>query len=477
MAARQDVADRELWRLSATELAARFARGAASPEDYLDVLLARIERINPRLNALVVQNPQARAEARESAVRLREGRARGPLEGVPVAVKDSICVRGLPATWGSPAFRDQWSVEDETPVRRLREQGAVILGKTNVPEFALEGYTSNRVYGTTGNPWNPALTPGGSSGGSVAGVAAGLFPLALGTDGGGSLRRPASHTGLVALKPSIGAVPRFPTLPQILLDFEVIGPIARTVADAALLYGAIAGGPRYGPDDNTAKRQEVPRAPPPPLRILYVPAIGDNALDPEIEASVAAAAKLLASLGHRVETGELPFGIDEIAAFWSIVGQVGLAYVFSQHPEAERLAAPRFVEMAAAGRKVPASRYLEGIEMVSAFRHTVAAAFRSVDLIMTPSAAALPWPADEPYPPFIAGRQVGPRGHAVYTGWVNAAGHSGIALPCAPSASGLPIGFQLIAPIGAEPLLFRVGAQYEAAAPFADRWPALATEV
>jgi len=148
--------------------------------------------------------------------------------------------------------------------------------------------------------------------------------------------------------------------------------------------------------------------------------------------------------------------------------------VFSQHPEAERLAAPRFVEMAAAGRKVPASRYLKGIEIVRAFRHTVAQAFRSIDLIMTPAAAALPWPAEDPFPPVIAGRSVGPRGHAVYTGWVNASGHPGIALPCAPSASNLPIGFQLIAPIGAEASLFRIAAQYEAAAPFADRWPVLA---
>ncbi|HEY2969538.1 MAG TPA: amidase, partial [Casimicrobiaceae bacterium] len=191
MAACEDVEDAELWRLGASELARYFARGAVTPAEYVDVLIARIERINPRINALIALDPRARADAEESAARLREGRARGPLEGIPVAVKDNILVKGMPTTWGSRALRDFVSEEDELPVRRLRDGGAIILGKTNVPEFTLEGYTGNSLFGTTRNPWDPALTPGGSSGGSVAGVAAGLFPLALGTDGGGSIRRPA----------------------------------------------------------------------------------------------------------------------------------------------------------------------------------------------------------------------------------------------------------------------------------------------
>jgi aspartyl-tRNA(Asn)/glutamyl-tRNA(Gln) amidotransferase subunit A len=474
MAAEQDVTTRELWRLTATELAARFARNAATPVDYLDVLLARIERLNPRINALIAFNTQARAEALESTARLREGRVRGPLEGIPVAIKDNILVKGMPTTWGSRAFRDAVSAEDELPVRRLREAGAVILGKTNVPEFTLEGYTGNSLFGTTRNPWNVALTPGGSSGGSVAGVAAGLFPLALGTDGGGSIRRPASHTGLVGLKPSIAVVPRFPTLPQILLDFEVIGPIARTVEDAALLFSAIAG-PGMGDRPGLATRvSRVSLDAPPPLRILYVRTIDDNALDPEIDASVSSAVQTLVGLGHHVEFGPLPFDLAAIVEFWPILGQVGLAYVFAQHPEAEQLAAARFVEMAQAGRGIGASRYLGGIETVRIFRHDVAAAFESFDLIVTPSAAALPWPANEFFPPTIAGRPVGPRGHAVYTGWVNACGHPAISMPCAPASNGLPIGFQLVGRHGDDELLFRIAAQYQAAQPFADRWPALA---
>ena len=464
----------ELWRLSASELSARLRRHEVTPSAYLELALERIERINPLINALIFLNPRARDDARESTTRLRDGAARGPLEGVPVAVKDSILVKGMPTTWGSRAFRDAFSDEDEYPVKRLREQGAVILGKTNVPEFTLEGYTSNPLFGTTGNPWDPALTPGGSSGGSVAGVAAGLFPLALGTDGGGSIRRPASHTGLVGLKPSIGAIARFPTLPQILLDFEVIGPIARTVEDAALLYNAICGPDARDRNSLTARAKPVGLEPRSELHILYVPRFGDHPLDPEIEASVAHATKLLSTLGHRVDTGTLPFDLRPIVDFWPILGQVGLAHVFARNPGAESLAGKKFIEMAGVGRNISAARYLEGIETVRAFRREVGGAFEYFDLIMTPTAAALPWPAAEPFPTTIAGREVGARGHAVYTGWVNACGHPAISLPCAPAKSGLPIGFQLIARYGEDELLFGVAAQYQRAMPFEERWPALA---
>ena len=467
----------EPWRLSATEVGAAFERHETTPSEYLECLLGRIELINPRINALVCIDPRARDAARASTARLRAGAGLGPLDGVPVAVKDNILVQGLPTTWGSRAFRDTPSAEDEFPVRRLREQGAVILGKTNCPEFTLEGYTGNLLHGTTRNPWNPDLTPGGSSGGSVAGVAAGLFPLALGTDGGGSIRRPASHTGLVGFKPSIGAIARFPTLPQILFDFEVIGPIARTVDDAALLYNGMCGPQPRDRLSLAARAQPVKLEPPGPLRILYVPRFGSHPLDSEIAASVDAAAALLAGLGHHVETGVLPFGLDPIVEFWPLLGQVGLAYLFDRYPAAQAMAAPRFVDMAEAGRNVPAARYFQGIETVRVFRSEVAAAFENCDLLLTPSAAALPWPADELFPSRIDGHEVGPRGHAVYTGWVNACGQPAINLPCAAAKNGLPIGFQLIARYAEDELLFRIAAQYQQAFPFHARWPALAENV
>lgn len=465
-----------LWRLPAVELAGRYRRGEATPVDCLEQALARIERLNPALNAVVALAADAREAARASAARYRAGTPKGPLDGVPVAVKDNILVRGMPTTWGTRAWRDRPTAEDELPVKRLRDAGALVVAKTNVPEFTLEGYTGNALFGATRNPWDPRLTPGGSSGGSVAGVAAGLFPLALGTDGGGSIRRPASHTGLVGFKPSIGAVPRYPTLPQILLDFEVIGPIARTVADAALLFEAIRGPDPLDRPSPEGPPDAVTLDLPPRLRIRYVARFGDHALDPQIEASVAAAAQVLRRLGHEVTDAPLPFDLAPITDFWPLLGQVGLAYLFAGDRELEPLAQPKFAAQADAGRRVPASRYLEGIEAVRLFRRAVAAAFGAFDVLMTPAAAALPWPAEQTHPPTIAGREVAPRGHAVYTGWVNACGHPAVALPCDPAAEGLPIGFQLVAGFGRDTLLLRLAAQYEAAARFAERWPALAVQ-
>ena len=451
----------ELWRLSATELARRYHDGSASPVDVVEACLARLEAVNPKLNAVNARRDEAAlAQARASAQRHASGRALSPIDGVPITVKDSLYTRDLPTTWGTRALRDWCTGEDELSVARARAAGAIILGKTNVPEFALEGYTANPLFGVTGNPWNPALTPGGSSGGAVACVAAGVGPLAIGQDGGGSIRRPASHAGVVGLKPSLGLVPRGHVLPSLLLDFEVIGPFARTVADARLLFEVM--------------RDPHPAAKPGgPLRILYVERFGDAPLDPQIAASVRAAVTTLAGLGHRVEEGPLPLDLGFYIEAWPQIGQIGLAHLFDAHPDWAAQASTKYLEMAEQGRRLPAARLWEIIEQVRALRRTSAKLFDDVDVIVTPSAAALPWPAADAYPPMIDGRPVGPRGHAVYTGWVNAAGLPGLALPCAPSKEGLPIGMQLVGRWGSDDALLDLGAAFEQAQPWASRWPTL----
>jgi aspartyl-tRNA(Asn)/glutamyl-tRNA(Gln) amidotransferase subunit A len=243
-----------------------------------------------------------------------------------------------------------------------------------------------------------------------------------------------------------------------------------------MLFNAVCGADARDRSSLAANAHPVTLDAPPSLRILHVPVFGEHPLDARIEASVARAAAVLAGLGHRVETGTLPFDLQRIDDFWPLLGQVGLARVFMHHPAAEALAAEKFRQMADAGRKVSAARYLDGIEIVRAFRREVAEALAAFDLILTPSAAALPWPAGQPFPTAIAGRNVGPRGHAVYTGWVNACGHPAINLPCDPADDGLPIGFQLVGRYGDDERLFRVAAQYERAVPFGTRWPALAGE-
>ena len=462
----------EPWRLPATELAAAYRRREIDPLTVFDALADRIGRINPALTAIVEIDAGARAAARRSAGRYARGEPLGPLDGVPVTIKDSILVAGLHCRWGSRLYADYVPAQDELPVARLRAGGAVIVGKTNVPEFTLEGFTTNLLFGTTRNPWDTRLTPGGSSGGAVAAVAAGLGPLALGTDGGGSIRRPVSHTGLVGLKTSIGRVARGPSLPQILLDLETIGPIARTVDDVALAMQVIGAPDAF---DRRSIALADARRRGRPLRLRYVRRFGDAPVDPAILASTDAAARTLAALGLAVEEGPLPFDIAPVAEMWPVLGQVGAAFVAGLHPGREGEIGARMRAQAEAGRGIPATRYLAVVEALDAFRRTVTAAFEHVDVIMTPSAAALPWPADEPFPSVIDGQPVGPRGHAVYTAWVNACGHPGLALPSAPSADGLPIGFQLVGPFGADELLIEIGREFEAAQPWRDRWPALAT--
>lgn len=470
MAAQHDVT--RSWRLGALELAAAYAAGTLTPLAVVEALGERIARLNPKLNALITINPAAREDAAAATARWAGDTPLSPLDGVPLTVKDHLNVKGLATTWGNRALAGRIAEQDELAVARCRAAGLLILGKTNVPEFTLEGYTDNALFGATRNPWNPALTPGGSSGGAVAALAAGLCPLALGTDGGGSIRRPASHTGLVGLKPSIGAVARAGSLPQVMLDFEVVGPLARTAADAEALYRVIEGPDRRDQGSLWAR----PAASAGPLRILYVPRFGEQPLDPEIAESVGRAVAVLEGLGHRVTRGALPFGLAAVDRFWPMMGAAAVAAIFAALPETEPVAAERFRALAAQGRQLPAADYLGGWEGIRRFRERVSQAFEAVDIIITPSAAALPWPAAQPYPPEIAGRAVGPRGHAIYTGWVNACGHPAINLPAPPSAGGLPIGFQLVGAFGQDAQLLQLAADYERANGRGWRWPALAEQ-
>lgn len=448
----------------ATTLAASLRAGALSAEGLLDLCLERIRRIDPRLNCFVtLDEAGARAAARESDARLRAGTPRSGLEGVPVSVKDNILVAGMRATWGSRALADFVPDRDELPVARLRAAGAVILGKTNVPELTLEGYTRNDLFGVTRNPWHTRLTPGGSSGGAASGVAAGLVPVALGTDGGGSIRRPACHTGLVGFKPSTGRMARIDGFPAILTDFETVGTLTRSVADAVLLDAILAG-----PD--ARDRRSLSVAAPPwageRRRILFMPRFGAVPVDPEVAAATGAVADALATAGHAVERADVFFDLDELARIWFVISRAGVAWLVAR--EGGRIAAQAGAAvraMAADGASVTGADYIDALERVAAFRRRCAEVFAGADLILTPSAGALPWPAEVPYPDRIAGQPAGPRDHAVFTGWVNIAGLPGISLPVALSAAGLPIGVQFVAGFGADAALLDFARTFAAAHP------------
>jgi aspartyl-tRNA(Asn)/glutamyl-tRNA(Gln) amidotransferase subunit A len=470
----------DLWRLSAAELVAGYRAGTFTAVDALDACCARIDHVRPTLNAFVGDQPHARRLAREaaeaSAARWRRGVALGPLDGVPVALKDNLHAAGLGTSWGSLLLRDFVAARDEAPIARLRAAGAVFVGKTNLPEFAMQGQTSNRIWGTTRNPWNPALTPGGSSGGAVAAVASGCVPLAIATDGGGSIRRPASHCGLVGFKPSQDAVVRDGGLPEIFLDYEVVGAIARSVGDVERAMGALSA--RVGSASPPAGMDAEPTR---KLRILFVPRFGSAPVDPGIRAHVAAAAARFAALGHALDEAAAFDLADDVNAQWPLVSAAGLAWLFedavARWPELaangraadEALCTPGSLAALELGRGATARVLFAADAAVLRLSQRLDVLFAEHDAILTPTTAALPWPVDEPYPATIDGREAGPRGHAVFTAFANAAGLPAVALPCG-DVGGLPVGLQLVGPRGADCRLLALARAFEAAHP----WPLLA---
>lgn len=449
------------WTLTIAELADIYQSGQTDPVQVVEAFRNRIAELDPALNCFVAHNPDLDEQAEQSAARCKAGKPLSRLDGIPLAIKDNLVVSGMPATWGSAAFTDHICTEDELPIARLRAAGALFQGKTNTPEFAVDGYTHNVLFGTTRNPLNPDLTPGGSSGGSASAVAAGMTMAAIGTDGGGSIRRPAGYTGLYGLKPGIGAVPRSGGLPQVLLDFEVVGGLTRCVADLRLLHETMSGpdlrdpASRTYPDSAILDRQ---------LRILHVPLLDGQPCDPDIRAASSRAANMMADLGHKVSSSEMPFDLTVLNDVWPRIGRIGLAQMFDAKPHLEEKASATYRDMAREGRKFSAPQLLEVLEIVSQLRAKVGELFTSFDVIMMPCAAARPWPASLPFPDHIDGQSVGPRGHAIYTGWINAMGLPALAIPFGPPVDGIPVGIQLAADLGQEALLLQLGEAYECAA-------------
>lgn len=461
-----------VWRLSAADLHKAYSRGALSPVEVTRAILERITALNPQINAVVhVDATGAMKAAEASAARYREGKSLGPLDGIPATIKDSLVLGGMPATWGSQLLKSNLPPVDELPVARLRAAGVVFLGKTNVPEFTVQGYTNNLLFGATGNPWNPALTPGGSSGGAVASVAAGFGPIALGTDGGGSTRRPAGYTGLVGLKPSIGRITRSGGFPEIYNDIEVVGLFGHTVQDVATTLSIVsAPDPRdrhslsFTGAVTMAETHESPQKP----RILYLPRFNDHPVENEIVAAMDKVADQLAEAGCRVAEDAMPFDIDDATAALATMMPVGLAMIVDQLGGPERIT-PALQPMYETGKTISGAAYLAALNHATKLRKQMAGFFRDWDAILTPSAAAQPWAKDKVFPETINGERAGPRAHAIYTGWVNLAGLPGLGLPAALDGNGMPMGFQLIGGYGRDAMLLALGRRYEAIAPWADR--------
>ncbi|MDA9402144.1 amidase [Bradyrhizobium sp. CCBAU 45389] len=451
------------WHLDVAQLIQGYAKQAFTPVDVIEDCLARARICDRSLNAFLhFSEADALQGGEASRRRWAEARPLGVLDGVPVSVKDNLHVAGMPTTWGSPLMRGFVATEDEAPVARIRAAGAVLFAKTSLPEFAMQGYTANALKGTTYNPFDVSLTPGGSSGGAAAAVAAFCGPLALATDGGGSIRRPASHCGLVGFKPSAGLVKRHGGLPEIFLSHEVAGGIGRNVADVAGFTEILAG------QQLAAASNKV--------RILYVSSFSDAPVDPGIADAVARAAQRFETMGHIVETRASFDLSDEINGLWPQLSAIGLAWLFEDGARWPELGLrggaqpdPMMCGEAARaalqeGRSAAATVLFDLVGAIERLKRRLDTLFASYDAILTPATAALPWPADRAYPETIAGQAAGPRGHAVFTGIANAAGLPALALPCG-WVSKLPTGFQLLGPKRADAAVLALGREYEQSFP------------
>jgi aspartyl-tRNA(Asn)/glutamyl-tRNA(Gln) amidotransferase subunit A len=388
-------------------------------------------------------------------------------------VKDTLWTAGVRTTMGSVIHADFVPAEDAVVVARLRAAGAIVLGKTTTPEYAFKGQTDSVLFGVTRNPWSLAHTPGGSTGGGAAAVAAGLGPLAVGTDEGGSIRLPASFSGIVGLKPTFGLVPRVPVGVAELLTH--IGPLARTVEDCALFLAVAAGR-----DDRDGWSAPAPPAdyvaelgrPPGRLRVAWSPRLGYAAVDPEVLRVTGAAVARLPALGWSVE--EADPGFEDPAAISDAFRYPPLAVALAEHlPRHRARMDPGLVALVELGQRMSGEDVARALLRRHALWAQVEAFFRRYDLLATPVVAVPPLRADGPPPTEIAGRAVGRRGWIPFTYPFNLTGQPAIAVPGGFTADGLPIGLQLVGRRFEDGLVLRAAAAIEAAWPWADRRPPL----
>lgn len=436
----------DLPDLSATELARLVATREVSPVEVVDACLERIERLNPTLNAVVTLNERARDDAKSLERRIEAGKGVGSLAGVPVGIKDVTEVAGLRTTYGSPLYKDHVPSEDALVVRRLRAAGAIILGKTNTPEFAAGGNTFNDVFGVTRNPWDPSRSAGGSTGGGAVGLVTGMIALAQGTDLGGSLRIPASFCGVVGLRPSLGLVPTVPS-DWVWDHLQVTGPMARTAEDVALMLQAIAGPSEDAPFAQPIEGRDfvaaVRRGPHEGLRVAYCPDIVRIGMEPDVERVCSAAVQALAGQGVSVEHVDLDLSNGR-EAFLALRGLWFLAHFAARLDKLEQFGVNVRNNLkqglATSAEQLGRAEYARG-EIWRRFRELL----QAYDHLLTPTMAVPPFPVEQNYPETIAGKKM-----ETYVDWIaptfvlSLTGLPVASVPVGLDASGLPVGMQIV---------------------------------
>ncbi len=480
--------DNEICRLDAVSLAARIRSRALSAVEVTEAVLRRMDLLEPHIHAFCAPaHDLARATAKAVERRIMAGEPVGPLAGVPVGIKDLLATKDLPTVMGSPLYRGFTPDEDDIVVERLKQADAVIIGKTNVPEFGYSGVGHNPVFPTTRNPWNLALTSGGSSAGSGASVAAGVAPFAVGSDGGGSVRIPAAHCGLVGIKTSMGRVPLYPGCKDERYpgvsgweSLEHIGPISRTVADSALMLEIIAGPdprdrlslPAVGFEWLQAASACGLRG----KRVAYSADWGYAAVDPEVRRVVADAARAFETdLGCIVEAAD-PGWDDPFQAFWGLVAmETDLTGLRAMAKGREHEMSPHLVSFLE--RRWTAEEFTDAIMVRKAVCNKMWRFMQRYDLLLTPTLAVPPFPVGIQGPEMIDGRAVADTQWLCFTFPMNMTGQPAATVPAGFTREGLPVGLQIIGRHLDDELVVQACGAFEAVRPWCDHWPALLGEL
>ena len=473
--------DADLAFAPATQLRQLIDAGQVSCVELAELFYQRIEEFNPQLNAYLTLCPEQALETAGKAQDARQrGESRGPLHGIPISVKDLEMTRGVTTTLGSALFRDRVPEYDSVVVERVKAAGAIILGKTNTPEFGLSGTTENKLGEPCRNPWDTTRTPGGSSGGAGAALAAGLCTLATGSDGGGSIRIPASFSGVFGIKPSQGRVPRYGGYGRPAANhFSQSGPMSRSVADTALLLQVLAG---PDPRDPTSMR-EIPPDFAAQLhqgvkgwRIAWSPDLGYAGVDAEVLRVTEAAARVFAELGATVESPQLEIE-NPFAAFWDV-------FATASYTSYGHLLAARGSEFTDYGRRafqhgmtVTGADLSRALLRVDQLRRQMETFFDDYDLLLTPTMATPAFPIEQ-RPTVIGGKEVEPFwGYLPFTFPINMTGQTAASIPCGFAAdtgnTGMPIGLHIIGPRGSEAKVLQAAAAFEEARPWTDKRPAV----
>jgi aspartyl-tRNA(Asn)/glutamyl-tRNA(Gln) amidotransferase subunit A len=462
---------------SATELRKLIDEKQVSIVELVESFYRRIGDLNPQLNAYLALCPdQALAEARAAQDAVQRGDPVGPLHGIPISIKDLEMTKGIPTTAGSGVFKDRTPDMDSVVVERVRQAGAIILGKTNTPEFGLSGTTENKLGEACRNPWDTDYTSGGSSGGAGAALAAGLCTLATGSDGGGSIRIPASFNGVFGIKPSQGRVPRYGGYGRPSANhFSQSGPLSRTVADTALLLQVLAG-----PDsrDPTSMRQTPPdfssglTAGVRGMRIGWSADFGYAAVDSEVAKITEQASVVFQELGARVEDARLDIE-DPFPEFWDVfatASYTSYGHMLDQHRDDFTDYGLHALEHGASVSGADLSRALLRVDVLKRQFETL---FDTYDLLVTPTMAVPAFPIEQ-RPTKIGGKPVEPFwGFLPFTYPINMTGQTASSVPCGFSNNGMPIGLHIVGPHGAEAKVLQASAAFEQARPWADKRPAV----